>query len=483
MTAIVTRVFLWQTEALRPGDTLLTATIRVIGVLAIALALCVQAIAAPDWKPIEANVRDARLQGAWEDASTGHVVVFSDGRIDVFHRLDAFWIRDTGVVPAFALYAFDADTLLLQHYDYRAHPELLQAPKVLRRATPVPAAVMAQTAAGTLPPGEVFDLIWRTFDRYYAFFNERGVDWAAARRTFDPRAQAAANDDALFDVLSEMLRPLQDGHVNLSHGERRFNAGRSQLRERLKQAWARSGSALTEQAFVSDWHKRVSTSVYEVLDEGSLRSGAAGALEWGTIGDAGYVRVNRFAGFSETEATAPRPVQDEALRQALRAMDADLARTTRIIVDVALNGGGSDTAAMTVASHFADAPRLVLEYGATGAPRQRVALGPAGAPWRRPILLLTSEVTASAAESFVLMMRAYPHVTQVGERTRGILSSLLPKPFPNGFMATIAYQHVLDADGKAFEARGIPPARAIELFPDDDLTGGFARAVRELARE
>jgi hypothetical protein len=60
---------------------------------------------------------------------------------------------------------------------------------------------------------------------------------------------------------------------------------------------------------------------------------------------------------------------------------------------------------------------------------------------------------------------------------------LLPKPFPNGFMATMAYQHVLDAQGRAFEAQGIPPARPIELYPDDDLTGGFARALRELARE
>jgi len=44
---------------------LLTATIRVIGVLAMGLAFCGQAIAAPDWKPIEASAGDARLEGAW----------------------------------------------------------------------------------------------------------------------------------------------------------------------------------------------------------------------------------------------------------------------------------------------------------------------------------------------------------------------------------------------------------------------------------
>jgi len=34
-----------------------------------------------------------------------------------------------------------------------------------------------------------------------------------------------------------------------------------------------------------------------------------------------------------------------------------------------------------------------------------------------------------------------------------------------------------------FEAQGIPPARPLELYPDDDITGGFACALRDLARE
>jgi carboxyl-terminal processing protease len=79
------------------------------------------------------------------------------------------------------------------------------------------------------------------------------------------------------------------------------------------------------------------------------------------------------------------------------------------------------------------------------------------------------------------MMRAFPHVTQVGGRTRGGLSSLLPKPFPNGFLVTLSYQRVLDADGTLFEGIGIPADRPLELFPDGDLRGGFASALSVLA--
>jgi carboxyl-terminal processing protease len=154
-----------------------------------------------------------------------------------------------------------------------------------------------------------------------------------------------------------------------------------------------------------------------------------------------------------------------------------------IIVDVALNGGGSDAAAQIVASFFADERRPVLRYEAADAPSQEIFVSPRGGGEGRKVLLLTSEVTASAAESFVLIMRAFPHVTHVGGRTRGGLSSLLPKPFPNGFRVTLAYQRVLDAEGVLYEGIGIPPDRELQLFPDGNIDGGFALVLAQLAGE
>jgi carboxyl-terminal processing protease len=203
---------------------------------------------------------------------------------------------------------------------------------------------------------------------------------------------------------------------------------------------------------------------YGVLDAGSLRSGASNALEWGTIGGSvGYLRVNRFSG--SAEASTPRPAQYEVLAAALDQMRNDLASTTTLVVDVALNGGGSDSAALLVASYFADTRRPVLRYEVDGAPAQEIIVPSRGGGETRPIVLLTSEITASAAECFVLMMGAFPHVTQTGGRTRGGLSSLLPKPFPNGFMVTLAYQRVLDAEGTSFEGVSIRFVGHYEIRP------------------
>ena len=110
------------------------------------------------------------------------------------------------------------------------------------------------------------------------------------------------------------------------------------------------------------------------------------------------------------------------------------------------------------------------------------ALRPEGArQFTRPVVLLTSEITASAAEVFVLMMRALPHVTHAGERTRGILSGLLPKPLPGGYMVTLSHQTVRDAEGRLFEATGVPPGVEIVLFPEGREATGLADAIRDLA--
>lgn len=435
------------------------------------------------WQSVASRDSAPQLAGTWENSLLGHIVKFSSTGIEVFHRLDGFCIQDTGVVPPYTLFAFgvDSNELLLHYYDYRNHTELLHAPLAFSRISAIPAPCTSEYEFSETSDRDVFSLIWKTFDRYYAFFEERGVDWHEVRRIYEPQARAACNDDELFDVLSRMLGTLDDGHVNLSRGERRYNAGRPRLRARLVDVWKNRNSDLSEQAFVATWHRTVQDSVYSVLDAGSLRSGAAGALEWGTIGETvGYVRVNRFESF--TEEPAPRPQQYNSLRDALRAMSEDLRDTTSSIVDVALNGGGSDAAALTVAAYFADVPREVLQYKVRDSPVQHIRLSPAAEPYDRPILLLTSEVTASAAESFVLIMRAFPHVTHVGERTRGGLSSLLPKPFPREFMATISYQQVLDDEGKQYEVSGISPSRRLALFPADDIQNGFAKALKQLAK-
>ncbi len=435
------------------------------------------------WRSLDSAQIAPELVGVWQSEATGHLIAFTDTGYAVFHKVGELCLADTGQLPALQLFqVLPGQTRAeLFFYDYRLHPDLLQNPLSVVRVDALPPHCMTADATAEHTLAETFDAVWKLFDRHYAFFEERTVDWSQARQVYQPRAEQAESADALFDILVEMLRPLNDGHVNLSWGERSFNAGRPRLRQQLTEAWRDADTELSEGAFVGQWSRQVRQSIGRVLDEGSHRIGADGAVEWGLINQrVGYLRVNRFARF---DAHAPnRAAELETLRQTLVEASLDLSSAERLIVDVAHNGGGHDAAAMTVVEYFLDQPREVLIYAVPGTEARHVRLAPSGQGETRDITLLTSEVTASAAEAFVLMMRALPHVTHAGERTRGGISSLLPKPLPLGFQVTVSYQPVLDAEGRLFEGSGIPPEQTLILFPEGELFDGYAAGLEQLAQ-
>ena len=72
-------------------------------------------------------------------------------------------------------------------------------------------------------------------------------------------------------------------------------------------------------------------------------------------------------------------------------------------------------------------------------------------------MLLTSGLTASAAEIFVLSLMNHPRVTRVGEPTSGILSDVMERHLPNGWMVTLSNELYRAVDGELYEDRGIPP--------------------------
>ncbi|MEO1173975.1 MAG: S41 family peptidase, partial [Myxococcota bacterium] len=430
-----------------------------------------------NWMDIKSDEATSRLSGVWRNQALGHVAIFNDGEVEVFHEYSDICIADTGVVPKFSLVKFDDEQqeIQLQYYDFMDRPTLLQKPLTYVRLQQAPPGCLDQSPIADADRVTVFDLVWAVFDQHYAFFEQRGVDWDRQRALFRPRAASAETDEELFYLLSEMIRPLNDGHVNLTWRELFFNTGRPDLRRRLGEAWAETDRSMSEGAFVSDWSRTVRASALELLDENTYRADANGALEWGVIGgNVGYLRINRFSSFHPDAPS--RPAELDALGAALSRMSGDLKDTARLILDVSHNGGGNDAAAMTVVEHFLDVPRDVLVYRVAGVPDRIVRLVPSRDAHRKPITLLTSEITASAAEAFVLMMRALPNVEHAGGATRGGISSLLPKPLPRGFRVTVAHEQVRDVDGFLFEGEGIPPKRKIELYPEGQLYDGYARA-------
>ena len=64
-------------------------------------------------------------------------------------------------------------------------------------------------------PEKNFEELWETFHHRYPFFELRKVDWKKQYDIYRPKVTRKTSDDELFDILCQMLDPLDDGHVEL----------------------------------------------------------------------------------------------------------------------------------------------------------------------------------------------------------------------------------------------------------------------------
>ena len=69
-------------------------------------------------------------------------------------------------------------------------------------------------------PQGTFEALWKIIDERYCFFDykkqEYGLEWNNVYNKYKVRVSNQMNSEQLFEVMSQMLGELRDGHVNLS---------------------------------------------------------------------------------------------------------------------------------------------------------------------------------------------------------------------------------------------------------------------------
>lgn len=328
-----------------------------------------------------------------------------------------------------------------------------------------------------------FDHLWTTFDEQYAFFATRNVDWNALRAEFRPQAAAAKSPEQLFKALSAMLARLKDAHVSLTAGETTFKAERSPdpttpgpdgvlatrkgLQRALKDYVAGPGTPLLKPA----------TPI------------ANNRVWYGELkGKIGYVVVFAMGGFEADDGT----MDDHAA--SARKVFQEIARAFRdmrgVVVDLRTNQGGYDTVSLELVGLFAQRPGIAFKkhaYRAT-VPAYAVSLVPS-APLRlaKPVAVLISEHTVSAAETATTAFRTLPNATLIGQPTQGALSDVLEKKLPNGWTVTLSNEIFESADGTIPEGRGVAPHITTKVAvapttPAERFQPDIDEAVRVLSR-
>ena len=305
-------------------------------------------------------------------------------------------------------------------------------------------AVVVSNAQELSEPEKNFEYLWKEFDKRYALFLPKRIDWNLLYRVYRPKVTSQTSDDELFEIMSNMLTHLNDLHVRLDskNPQRSFRSGKSH--EAVMQQFG------TIKNFISYFKKRPIDKKY-IKTKLHERHENIFAYAWLTD-DIGYFHFSRF---SDVEKSAA--VVDEIVAYFKNAKG--------LIIDVRRNGGGDDNVGKAIADRFADEKRLYMTIQDKNGPGHgdfaepaRWYVEPSGPmQFTNPVILLTDFTSGSAAENFALAMRVLPHATIVGDFTAGCFADAEAEKLPNGWYFSLSINLFKDHNGICWEGIGVPP--------------------------
>lgn len=337
----------------------------------------------------------------------------------------------------------------------------------------------------------VFDHLWTTFNEYYAFFDQRGVDWQAQYSRVQPTIADAEGDEALFATLSTLLLPIDDSHVSLTRDSEEFSSAIEHgIIAELERGFAQQSDISDFEQYIEQTLDRFLALITGYFDTGS--SGQQGSMSWATIGEStGYLFIYSMEGYVTNESEpgnssfsdeVTAAIDLQAAELAIDSALSDLQDVEKLIIDVRINSGGLDSISLAIASRFTASRQFVMSKTASSqhyeTPPLEAWLEPEGnTAFLKPVVLVTGSDTVSAAEIFTIAMRQLPNVTVIGETTSGALSDILEKPLPNGWQYGLSNEVYLDADGISYEGTGIPPDISLPVFRLSDIAAGKDPAI------
>ncbi|MEL6772010.1 MAG: S41 family peptidase [Bacteroidota bacterium] len=421
------------------------------------------------------------LHGVWQSRGYGWVLDIARDSLTIYAA------HEVGCIPIETSVYMNGPLRMYAQADPSGNEVLLSFREAnstryyLNRIDGVPEACHAEHPDD---PRAVFDYVWSVMDEQYAFLDLYEIDWDARYAALAPTVTDATSDAALFEALTTLITGIEDSHLTLRgevDGEAQRAGGRPapELGPMLRAGFAArdttaEDAAESQGAFSTRWYFGTRATIRDSLLAGAYETASGGNVFWGRLGGPdgriGYVNIAGMGGFAEeTEDGEDAPFEDEiaAVYAVMGQVVADLADTDAMIVDVALNQGGYDEVSLGIAAHFAAEETLGLTkyaYGAEDDTRQSFMVVPAETVYTKPVVVLTSDVTVSAAETFTMEMRALPQVTHAGSATRGALSDMLFRTLPNGWRLSLSNEVYLDAKGKLWERTGIAPEQPLPMF-------------------
>lgn len=298
-------------------------------------------------------------------------------------------------------------------------------------------------------PENNFEILWKDFNEHYALFEVRDSDWDSIYTEYRPLVNNETTDEELWTIFSEMIEYLDDTHTVLSTGDdKRIYTSGFTLNEQSKKEF---DITLLQDKYLSDF---VTYETEENISFASIKGE-----------DIGYIWINNM-GYSNPE------VIDEVVT--------GLMDHKAIILDLRQNTGGDDFYGKRIANAFSDGEHLIYTSEIKNGPtpsnfsekRDYFTTKTGDLQFTKPVIVLTDRRTVSAAETCLIHLKAFEHVTQIGDVTSGDFSAKSMERFlPNGWKYTYSIQKILLPDGSSLDGIGHIPDVFIKNTETDIAAG------------
>jgi hypothetical protein len=317
-------------------------------------------------------------------------------------------------------------------------------------------SVNSQTNKKLSAPEKDFEKFWTSFKDNYAFFKLKGVNWDETYIKFRPSVTRKTKQSELVRLFSEMVAPLNDGHITISKGDeilykvKKPSEFKAEFKGIEKELWKTSFRTLEANGFSPI--KGIGPIVNEENLYYATRSN-----------DIGFIRISRCFGILESIFDDQKEVADTKLMlQLFDSILASFSNTKGIIIDLRANGGGH--AGVELASRLAIA-KTITHYKATKikgdyetiTQLEPIFINPnTGIKYTNPVVILTNDKTASSAEDFAISLYKQENVTTIGSNTSGMLSDMFSTDLSHQLSFTLSNERYYSVEKKLLEDAGVP---------------------------
>ncbi|NOQ92506.1 MAG: hypothetical protein GQ552_07310 [Flavobacteriaceae bacterium] len=425
---------------------------------------------------LSCNSKPQSLAGTWVQEGYGRILEITDSTYTYFNISEKSClplIKGGKLNERFKIVHFNKDKLTLNpggivNYHFK-------------RSKALPTKCNKDNSILDSSPEKNFEVLWNTFNKHYAFFNQRNINWNKIKEQYQPKIKTTKTDKELYKLFVEILKPFNDGHIKLDVPD-------SLLTKKNEE----------KKIYKKKTKKDLTTDIINNYVN-NLKTYNNGVIQWGNIKNSktDYILItdmNDFSNYASSSNLSKKEFDIEyqnvlktksgiqQLNDELKGVDfvmsnilKDLANSKSVIIDLRFNGGGYETVALKILSYFIDQPKHILSIKAKKVngftKEQKYILNQAQNHYTGYIYLLTSNRTASAAEIFALGTLAYPKIKRYGSSTEGIFSEILWKNLPNGWEFSLSNEVYTDSNGNGYEITGVPvnykmnyPKNRIEFY-------------------